>query len=157
MSRNPFGIVFILIIIGLGWYVFTTPKTDGVTQATPAIGGTVPEMVVADSVTVTYSDSGYSPQAITVAEGETVTWVNESSKKMWVASAMHPTHTMYDGTSLKEHCASDATDSFDACQEVNQGETYSFTFEKAGEWKYHDHIDASKYGSVTVTPHAEGN
>src|SRR5437868_6984243 len=44
---------------------------------------------------VTLTDSGFSPSDLTVKAGDTVTWKNQSSSAMWVASAMHPTHTTY--------------------------------------------------------------
>jgi len=67
---------------------------------------------------------------------------------MWVASAVHPTHTLYAGTSLSEHCGNGAAnDSFDQC---DAGDDYSFTFKKTGEWKYHNHVNASQTGTVIV-------
>ena len=66
---------------------------------------------------------------------------------MWVASAQHPTHTAYAGTSLSQHC-DDATDtSFDQCK---SGSSYSFTFNKAGTWAYHNHSNSSHFGRVLV-------
>ena len=55
---------------------------------------------------------------------------------MWVASAPHPTHTNYPG--------------FDAKQGVASGEKYSFTFDKAGSWNYHDHLIPSNFGTIVV-------
>jgi plastocyanin len=68
---------------------------------------------------------------------------------MWVASAMHPAHVVYDGTTKDAHCAAGYTGPvpFDQCA---SGTSYSFTFTKAGEWKYHNHVNASQFGSVTV-------
>ena len=105
-----------------------------------------------------YTDAGFSPQTITITAGETVLWTNRSSKLMWVASAKHPDHTVYDGTSLAEHCADGAlkagATSFDQCTAVVKGSTYSFVFDKLGTWKYHDHVNATKFGTVIVTAQA---
>ncbi len=110
-------------------------------------------------VTVTYTDSGFSPASVTVTQGQTVIWVNQSSHSMWVASAVHPTHTVYGGTNKNAHCAEGYTGSmpFDECAAVTSGSSYSFTFDKVGDWKYHNHANVADFGSVTVTaPAVEG-
>ena len=66
---------------------------------------------------------------------------------MWVASDEHPTHEEYDGTSLQEHCAQGTSDVFDQC---GAGGTYSFTFEKVGEWSFHNHEQAADGGTIIV-------
>lgn len=99
------------------------------------------------SASVTYSSSGFSPSEITIRRGGTVTWRNEGGGTMWVASAMHPTHTTYSGTTLQEHCDTLSNDSFDQCQ---NGGTYSFTFDKVGTWAYHNHSQSSHFGRVIV-------
>lgn len=97
--------------------------------------------------TVTYTASGFSPQTVTIQQGETVTWVNEGGPGMWVASDIHPTHSEYDGTSLRQHCQDGSSDTFDACG-VQQ--RYSFTFEKNGTFRYHNHRQAGHAGTVIV-------
>jgi len=101
-------------------------------------------------ITVTYSQSGFSPSKVTVKKGETVKFVNQSSSGMWVGSAMHPTHAVYDGTTLEEHCAIGATASFDSCKDIKNGESYSFTFGQIGSWNYHNHSGSNHYGTVVV-------
>lgn len=96
--------------------------------------------------TVFYTDSGFKPKTITVQEGETVTWLDRSSSEMWVGSDVHPSHTVYDGTTLSEHCAT-GEKTFDQCE---IGEKFSFTFEKTGEWGYHNHRRAADVGTVKV-------
>ena len=90
----------------------------------------------AKTVTITYTDSGFSPSAITINKGDTVKFVNQSSGAMWVASAPHPQHTDYAA--------------FDEKQGVSKGGTYSFTFDRVGVHKFHNHLNSSRFGSVTV-------
>ncbi len=121
---------------------------EGSGQVTaPGVGG---DTAAPMAVTVTYNGTAYTPKEVTIAKGGTVTWKNESSGNMWVASAQHPTHTVYSGTTRSAHCAAGYTGAkpFDQCK----GETadYSFTFDKVGKHGYHDHINASAFGSVTV-------
>src|SRR3989344_8702098 len=145
MNRNPIGVIIVLIIvIAGGWYLFSRTSTKG-----PA-----PETSVTNqestSVTVTYTDQGFSPASVSIPLGAMVTFVNQSPKNMWVASAMHPEHTVYSGTSLAQHCPDTTGTAFDECKGDPSGSSYSFRFNKAGEWKYHDHIDATKFGTVIV-------
>ena len=99
---------------------------------------------------VIYTDSGYSPKEITIKIGDTVTWKNESSHGMWIASAMHPSHVIYSGTSLDEHCPDAQNTSFDECISAQPGESWSFKFDKQGTWRYHNHVQASDFGSIIV-------
>ena len=101
------------------------------------------------TATVTYSGTSFTPATVTVAKGGTVTFVDASGRGMWVASGMHPTHTTYDGTSESAHCAAGYTGPkpFDQCK---NGTTYSFAFDKTGEWGYHDHLHSSAFGKVVV-------
>jgi plastocyanin len=100
--------------------------------------------VEGETHTVAYSSSGFSPSEITIQRCDTVRWESEGAE-MWVASDVHPPHTGYDGTNVDQHCP--GSNAFDQCE---AGSTYSFTFEKAGEWSYHNHVLAAHGGTVTV-------
>ena len=159
MNGNHIGVIIVLIIVIIGgWFMFSgTPAeapATSVTNQMPVVGSTTPEMIVENTtpeVTVTYTDQGFSPKSVTITVGTKVNFVNESSGNMWVASAAHPTHTAYSGTSLSQHCPDTANESFDECAKDAPGTTFSFTFNKEGTWKYHDHLNASKFGTVVVT------
>jgi len=99
---------------------------------------------------INYTDSGYSPKELNIKVGDTVTWKNESSHGMWTSSAMHPTHIIYSGTSLDEHCPDPQNTSFDECTSAQPGEFWSFRFDKKGTWRYHNHVQTSDFGSVIV-------
>jgi plastocyanin len=99
---------------------------------------------------VTYTNSGYSPSTLKIEKGETVTFKNQSSRPMWPASAKHPTHEVYSGTSLEEHCPDKTGTAFDACKGYLSGESWSFKFDKVGSWKYHDHLNPTATGVIVV-------
>ena len=100
------------------------------------------------AVVVAYTDVGYEPKEVTVKKGETVRFVNNSSsQETWPASAVHPTHSVYPEKSASDCLGS----SFDACRGLKSGESWDFTFNTVGEWKFHDHMHPSKFGSVKVT------
>lgn len=160
MNGNHIGaIVIVFIVVVGGWFLLTGNKAEApvtetpVSSQMPVIGSTTPEMIVEDpspSVTVEYTDQGFSPKNITVSIGTTVTFVNKSSGKMWVASAPHPAHTAYSGTTLGQHCPDDTNSVFDQCTAVTSGNSFSFTFNKSGAWNYHDHINSFRFGQVAV-------
>lgn len=149
-------LIIVIIVIAGGWFLLkgvpaSAPATDTtVTDQTPVIGDTATTTPPA-VVTILYGDQGFSPQSTTVSLGTTVEFVNKSSEKdMWVASAMHPTHAVYGGTSLSEHCAAGYTGPkpFDQCAATT---SFTFTFLKAGTWKYHNHTNAQDFGTIIVT------
>jgi plastocyanin len=102
-----------------------------------------------DTRTIYFTGSGFEPADLTIEQGETITWVNNASASMWVASDDHPTHTKYDDSTLREHCENgdQNTQAFDQC---SSGDEFSFTFEKTGEWSYHNHQPFAQGGTITV-------
>ncbi len=99
---------------------------------------------------VTYTDGGYTPNTLRVKAGATVTFKNMSSQSMWTASAVHPSHSVYSGTPLDEHCPDTRGIAFDACTGTPPGSSWSFTFMKVGTWKYHNHLSAGDTGTIIV-------
>ena len=101
-------------------------------------------------VTVTYTDSGYSPGEVVLLIGGTVTFQNESSREMWIASAMHPIHATYPGSGIQKCGTPEAPRIFDACKGIAPGESWSFTFQEHGSWGYHDHLKINNTGKIIV-------
>ena len=105
-------------------------------------------MPASDTMVVKITSSGFEPKMLTVKAGTMVTFVNGDSNKHWPASAMHPTHTLYPGSGIEKCGTGEAI--FDACQGLAQGDSFSFTFNEKGSWKYHDHLRVSSTGTVIV-------
>lgn len=99
---------------------------------------------------ILYTDAGYVPSELNIKVGDTATFINQSSNGMWTASAMHPSHMVYSGTSLQEHCPDKRNASFDQCRSSQPGEVWEFTFNKAGTFGYHNHVMPSHFGKITV-------
>lgn len=160
MKTSTIAWIVAVIVVALGvlWYVYTpaapAPSGNEVGATMPLPGTQTPDTEVnpeeptASMIgTVIYDGNTFSPAEVTIKKGGTVTWTNTGGSSMWVASAQHPTHTTYAGTSLAEHC-DDAIDiSFDQCE---NGNAYSFTFDKVGTWGYHNHSKSSAFGRVIV-------
>lgn len=124
----------------------TPPDETGTT--TPPVGGPGVSISLPKTVVVTYTaKGGFSPTTTVIMKGDTVTFTAEDETSMWVGSADHPSHTKYDTTDLKTHCAEGATPSFDQCK---TGASYSFTFDKSGTFNYHNHVGAPQKGTIIV-------
>jgi len=98
---------------------------------------------------IVYSPQGFSPKTITVAQGTTVTFVNSSNRPFWPATNVHPTHTKYPGSDISK-CSTQKGTFFDACEDIDPGKSYSFTFSEVGEWGFHDHLNPTATGTVVV-------
>ena len=82
------------------------------------------------------TDEGFEPQTLEVQSGETVVFENAGQKPHWPASDDHPTHTKYP--------------EFAPLKPLEPETQWSFTFDKLGEWKYHDHQNPYLKGEVLV-------
>lgn len=161
------SIILIVVVIVLGGYFLLksekaqVPPEETSTSGMPVPGTNTPEMIVteegdtnglpgANQNVIAYSDAGYLPSILTIKAGETVMFKNQSAQNVWTASAMHPTHILYSGTPLSEHCPDSADTSFDACKGIPPGDSWSFTFTKVGAWSYHDHLHPTLFGKIVV-------
>ncbi len=149
------GFVIVIVVLAGAWYFW-----GGAAPASPntqATGSSVPapntDTSASAPVAVSYTDSGFSPASVTVRKGQRVTFTNNSSKDMWVATGPHPAHSGYDNTDRSTHCAAGYAGAapFDECTAAQAGGTFTFTFEKTGTWNYHNHAVAADRGSVVVT------
>ncbi len=166
MNKIIIAVIVILVVVISGYFLFKSgyQPTSSVSQplneqvnsqeiSQPPVEQTPDETQNTETGNIiTYTDSGYSPNTITIKNGQTVIFKNQSSKSMWPASAMHPTHRLYDGTSIEEHCSGTrvTSSSFDACSGVQPGNSWSFRFNKTGSWKYHDHLSPTNFGAIIV-------
>lgn len=148
MNLKFITIIISAIFIGIGSAIYvarensqtTTPDTTSQNQPAGPLGEGQQTESSFDSVdadhVVIYSDEGYLPQRITIQAGETVAFVNQSSRDVWTASDPHPSHT-----DLPE---------LDARRAEAPGATYMFTFNQPGEWGYHNHLNSTQSGVVIV-------
>lgn len=84
---------------------------------------------------VAIKDFAFSPATLTVKVGTTVTWTNQDSAPHQIASDPHPQHTGLPGL---------FSDS------LGKGQSYSFTFDKAGTLGYHCHLHPNMKGTIIV-------
>jgi plastocyanin len=147
-STAIIGILVVVILAGGAFFLMkglknSSPTPDSMnTNQAPVDNSMAPNSMASaaadqtEAQVITYTDTGFSPNSITIKQGSVVKFVNNSQKMMWVASSPHPAHTDYPG--------------FDELTGVAKGESFSFTFDKVGIHKYHNHLSPKDFGSVTV-------
>lgn len=149
MSRNAIiGLVAVLVLIFIGWNILssrksttTTPPSQTTTPASKPSGqpsATEGGSMVEESnskTEVKITSSGFMPQSITIKKGKSVTWINDDTKDHTINSAPHPTHTTYPRLNIGA---------------IKAGTKASLSFPDAGSYKYHDHLNPSLTGSITV-------
>ncbi len=86
---------------------------------------------------VVLRETGYDPAEITIAKGDVIDFSTARGFEHWPASNLHPTHNMYSA--------------FDPRKPVPADQIWSFQFTKPGVWKFHDHLNSTFSGVVTVT------
>lgn len=133
-------IVFVIVLFarGGGEPVASIPVAPTATPTPTPTPTPLPSVV-----TVTYTDTGYLPSTITVATGTMVIFTNNSTKEMWSASAVHPTHEVYPETGT---CFAGV---FTNCN-VAPGGTFSMKFNIIGTWRYHNHRTPQDTGTIIV-------
>lgn len=111
--------------------VVSSPQPE-VTVTPEASASTKP---VASQVEVILDANGFSPATVTIKAGSKVVWTNKSGVGATVNSDPHPQHTDYPSLNLGR---------------FSDGGTLELVFDKAGTYKYHNHLDASQAGTVIV-------
>lgn len=144
MSRNvTIAIVVVLLVIAGGWFL-TRPKqvpqiqpveTPSSTQSVlPSPSASEAATVKEEKNLVKITADGFSPKSITIKSGERITWENTDSANHTVNSDQHPTHLLYPFLNLGR---------------IPPGEKKSVT-PGTGTFTYHDHLNPSLTGSITV-------
>jgi plastocyanin len=131
-------IIAIVVVVVIVASIFGVLKTQGIFTKTDdnVLGGGILGPYENPAATIVRTNDGYEPRDVTISAGEAVSFVNNSDDFHWPASDIHPTHSIYS--------------EFDPDAPVAPGETWTFIFEDAGEWQYHDHIRANLKGIITV-------
>lgn len=138
MNKVLVGIVAVVILVAGGWYIFAKNKgaspsatpVPSMSMASPSSGSTSSRNLTATS-SVKIQNFAFSPSAITVKKGTTVTWTNEDSAG----------HTVTETDSQSGPSSST----------LSQGKSYSFTFNTVGTFHYDCTIHPYMTGTVTVT------
>lgn len=128
----------------------TCRREIGSPTSTPSTSTTSTENTTESKVVIKVTDDGFEPNIVRIEKGGKVEWINDSSKPVWPASDIHPTHKLYPNSSIEKCGTDEEKNIFDACRGIEPNEKWSFTFNEVGEWSYHDHLNPSLTGKVIV-------
>lgn len=147
-NKKPMGkMMLVLFLVGvlvlaLAYYFINSRKSvgdkdlmtgDTTTQETwdpdadPSIDRPVVEIIL--------TENGFSPNAITIEVGTVIVWSNQSGSLATVDSSPHPEHTDNPLLNLGE---------------LSDGDKFSLVFDTVGTYKYHNHLDPTQFGTITV-------
>lgn len=135
---NKIGLVIVILIIAvIGIFTLGGKKdTNKNSAATPAptANQTAGDKKIEGTI-VAVTDSGFIPKDVTIKTGTKVTWINKAGTVVTVDSAQHPTHLVYPPLNLGQ---------------FENGSSVNLLFDKPGKYFYHNHLNPTQFGSVTV-------
>ena len=117
-----------LFTAGLLAYIFTSIRTTGTAQAADLRQESRPTIIL--------TEEGFSPRAVRITRGQSITFTTTRSARFWPASDPHPEHTIYPG--------------FDPFGPIAPEESWTFTVDRSGTWNFHDHIRSYFTGTLYV-------
>ena len=85
-----------------------------------------PTTAAKQSAQIAITDTKFVPQVIDVKVGTSVMWTNQDSSPHWIASDPYP--------------KDDALKSLNSGGPKQQNESFTYTFDKAGTYSYHDEL-----------------
>jgi plastocyanin len=94
-----------------------------------------PVVPAAKTVSVFIENNKFNPADAVINKGDTIVWLNKDKATHVIASDPHPAHT--DLPAL-------------VSGNIEEGKTFSFKFDTAGKFGYHDHLKPATKGTVEV-------
>lgn len=89
-----------------------------------------------NEVSIVLTDDGFVPRDVQVDRGTTVVFSTTRPFQFWPASNEHPAHTIFPD--------------FDSKRPIDADQPWSYTFERLGEWRFHDHVRSYYSGTIYV-------
>lgn len=151
-NKTVLGIVVVVIVVITGFFVFysnrsyspststqnnpqgtQTPATPVTKQSSP------PTQPTQEENTITYTSNGFLPSTLTIKVGTDVAWVNKSSEQVKVGVNPHPIHT-------GDRVITNGEFTLD----LAPGESKTVTVNKTGTFGYHNHLNPSQTGTISV-------
>lgn len=132
---NKMGLIIVILVIAvMSIFVFGGKKNVN-KNVTTTTNQTVDNKNIAEKI-VTVTSSGFEPQGLAIKAGVKVIWVNKAGTVVTVDSALHPTHLVYPPLNLGQFA---------------DGKSVSLVFNEPGTYVYHNHLNPTQIGNVTVT------
>ena len=138
MSKPAKIVLALVIVIAVtSTAIFLSSKkepTESSSQSQTQTGGNDNGSLATD-VSIKYDGDSFSLSSDSVVVGGTVIVTNNSEKELNFSSDPHPVHT--DNSELN-------------AGDIAPGESKTFTLNKVGKWGFHNHLNSSQNGELTV-------
>lgn len=140
--------IIIVAVLALGTFVFIQGNNNGKKDSTSTSNDTSSELnnsteekaiTAEEEVTITYTDTGFSPDSVVVKSGGKINWVNNSSGQLQLGADPHPSHTGNKEITGNQFVLT-----------LEKGEKETVIVEKKGVFGYHNHLISGDSGSVKV-------
>lgn len=132
-KRIIIAIIAVVVVAGGAiWYMTATSNKTAAPNDTQGQDNNASETIAA---TITYDGDAFNSSTDKVASGSTVKVTNNSDKELEFSSDPHPVHT--DNPELNEGM-------------IAPRESKTFILNTKGVWGFHNHLDATQHGSITV-------
>jgi plastocyanin len=123
VSTNQLRITFVvmfLFVLAVGAFTISSGNS-------PAPSRGVASFVTSAPGEVSITPTGFVPATVSIKVGQAVTWTNTDTAPHIVASDPYPTDTTLSGLNSQ--------------QDLSTNDRYSFVFDKAGTYTYHDDLN----------------
>lgn len=94
---------------------------------------------------LSYTQMGFEPREVTIKQGESVRFTNNSNRDIWIAAAAESGEHLYPG--VPNGCGSSELDS---CGAIPPQDFWEFTFDAKGSWGVANAFDAANIAVVRV-------
>lgn len=134
-AKISIALIVVIIIGGVIWFAAANqpkPASNNSPQSTSPVTN---ETTKTAAATITYDGSTFTPQLTTVKSGDAVKVTNQSQNDLDFDSDPHPIHT--DDPDLNAGA-------------IAPGKSTTFTVTKKGQFGFHNHLDSSQHGNITI-------
>lgn len=135
MNKSVLAIITAVVIIGGGYLVLHKSSNKTATTTSNQSQSSSSTTNQSAQNTIAYDGNKFSPATLSVKSGTVVTIKNTSSENLQFQSDPHPTHT--DDPDLNVGA-------------VASGQSKTFTATMKGAFGFHDHLNPSEQGKITV-------
>lgn len=128
-------ILLALVLVGGGVYWFFIKSDSTADKAEEKTTKKLTTSDVIKVVLITFTDEGFVPNQYIAGVNAKLTVQNDSTSDLDFESNDHPTHTKNSELNVGV---------------VKAGESKTVTLTEEGEWGFHNHLDSSQTGKITV-------
>ena len=130
-------------LIAISAFILSACKTNSQTSSqdnNTSQTQTAPVEETKGAATIIATDLGFDIKEVTINAGESITWVNNSSRTIQIGSANHPDHKINPDLTGGEYVV-----------EIPAGQSKTVSAgTKVGRWAFHNHLKPSEGGTVVI-------